>query len=43
MESNVAVLYWLIDIFTDDHFLLALKAAFDVMLLYDWVVSITTT
>ena len=38
-----AVLYWLIDVSTDDYFLLALKAVFDMMLLYDWVVSIPTT
>ena len=43
MEPSIAVLYWLIDVSIDDHFLLALKAMFDVMLLYDWVVRIPTT
>ena len=37
------MLYWMIDVFVDNHFLLALKAVFDVMLLYNWVVSILTT
>ena len=42
MGSNVAVLYCLIDVSIDNHFLLALKTVLDVMLLYNWVVCIPT-
>ena len=37
------MLYWLIDVSVavfDDHFLFALDAMFDVMVLYDWVACI---